>query len=404
MARKCFIGFDYDYAAGVPGNNVLFGDVRPSLPAGVSLVAKTSDTTFYSPGDSAASTTFIGGRNTGSSAFGHGAYTTANFEGSALLASGTVAVTRSSIGSPQEVWVSMDVRLLAPSGNLDDPANLMRSEARYQIFKWGDLSLRFRRIHSYQASPLKFTWVFEAFNGVTSLGTISLVDYNASQWAYVRIRARLDSGTNGRFDITIDGVSLNTSSINTVATTALVDATILYFSGGFIGQRTSGSIYIGAVDNILIDDAAFPSGRPAGVRAQFTGDGTLTNWAPNGAASLTLAFAGVGTARGTGTGATALINLGGITTTGWEPNLLGWQLVASGISNLDPLLIRKLRTGIDLSGTPYNGTQIETMIPPMSPSSITTGYNMDTVFYKGGTTDFTVSDIANCKARLEVIA
>lgn len=404
MARKCFIGFDYDYAAGIPSINVLFADVRTSLPAGVSLVAKSSDTTFYSPGDNGAATTFVAGRNTGSSAFGHGAYTTANFEGSGSLASGTVAVTRSSIGSPQEVWVSMDVRLLAPSGNLDDPANLMRSEARYQIFKWGDLSLRFRRIYGYQASPLKFSWQFEAFNGVTSLGTISLVDYNASQWAYVRIRARLDSGTNGRFDITIDGVSLNTSGINTVATTALVDATHLYFSGGFIGQRTSGSIYIGAVDNILIDDAAFPSGRPAGVRAQLTGDGTLTNWAPSGAASITAALSGPGTARGTGTGATALVNLGGISTTGWESNLLGWQIVASGLSNLDPLLIRKLRTGIDLSGTPYNGSQIDTLTPPMTPSSITTGYNMDTVFYKGGGADFTLSDITNCKARLEVVA
>jgi hypothetical protein len=129
----------------------------------------------------------------------------------------------------------------------------------------------------------------------------------------------------------------------------------------------------------------------------------LTNWAANGAASITAALTGAGTARGTGTGATALINFSAVVTTGWETDLIGWQIAANGISNLDPVILRKLRTGIDLSGTPYNGTDIDDISPPLSPSSMTVGNIVDTVFYKGGATNFVLSDITNCKARLEVV-
>ncbi|MFM8359739.1 MAG: hypothetical protein ACKOET_14435 [Verrucomicrobiota bacterium] len=311
------------------------------------------------------------------------------------------------MGNPQEVWASFDIYLpIVGNSSMDDPATMMRSEARFQMFKWGDLSLRIRRW--LNNSGVNWVWVFEAFNGTTSLGTITLPPYTTSQWAFVRVRARLDSGTAGLLDITIDGVSLNSGGINSVATTSLASATHLYFSGGYLGDlNLSGSLkFYGAIDNLLIDDAGFASGRPTGTRVSLASDGTLTNWAPNGAASLAAALTsgGSGTGRGTGTGATALLNFGTITTTGWEPNLLGWQLVASGLSNLDPVVIRKLRTGVDLSGTPYSGSQVETLVPPMTPSTLTTGYNLDTVWTKAGSADFTLADLPNTKARLEVVA
>lgn len=403
MARKCFIGFDVSRIATASD-----GLLPPSLPAGVSYVSKTSDTTFYNPFETPNVGSWVSGRsgrNGFGSAFPNQAFGAANFESSISQPLISVAVTRSSIGSPQEVWVSFDVFVQNLGQNFDDPTNYMRAQARYQVFKWGDLSLRLRRVYSYVASPLSYRYEWEAFNGTTSLGTISPAAYtSSSQWAFVRIRARLDSGTNGRFDITIDATSLNSGGINSVATTPLNDATHLYFSGGFLGAVNSGTISYYSLDNVLIDDAEFSAGRPTGGIVTLASDNTLTNWSAVGAATVAAALSGTGTARGTGTGATALLNLGSVTTTGWEADLIGFQLVSSGMSNLDALLQRKLMQGISLSGTAYNGTQLQTYVPPMTPSVLNPDYPMDTFFYKGGTTSFTTSDITNVKPRLEVIA
>ena len=398
MARKCFLGFDWtrNCAAVAQANTT---PVPVALPPGCFIVSHSSDTTFGSPGDAMNTLTMSQGRVGASGALGAGQWSTLVVQGGMAA-----AVTRSSIGDPQEIWVSFDIYLPSSGTSLDDPATNMRSEARFQIFKWGDLSLRFRRFVNNGNST--WNWTFETFNGTTSIGTIVLSNYTASQWAFVRIRARLDSGTSGRFDVTIDGVSLNSGGINSVATTTLQNATHIYVSGGLLGVTSGGSNKLfGGLDNVLIDDAEFAAGRPAGIRATIASDNTLTDWsAVSPAATVSGALTGAGTARGTGTGATALLNLGTVSTTGWESNLIGFQLVADGISNLDVLLTRKLRQGISLSGTAYNGTQLETITPPPTPSSLTPAYGMDTIFYKGGTTSFTTADITNCKPRLEVVA
>jgi hypothetical protein len=399
MARKCFIGFDVSRLGFVASGTAA------ALPVGVSYVSKTSDTTFYNPFEVTPTYSSRSGRNSFGLAFPDFAFGSANFESSSAQPVISVAVTRSSIGSPQEVWVSFDVFIANLGQNFDDPTNYMRAQARYQVFKWGDLSLRLRRVYSYVASPLSYRYEWEAFNGTTSLGTISPPAYTTtSQWAFVRIRARLDSGTSGRFDITIDSTSLNSGGINSVATTPLNDATHLYFCGGFLGAVNSGTIAYFSMDNVIIDDAEFSAGRPTGGTVTLASDNTLTNWSAVGAATVAAALSGAGTARGTGTGATALLNLGSVTTTGWETDLIGFQLVSTGMANLDPLLQRKLMQGISLSGTAYNGTQLQTYLPPMTPSVLNPAYPLDTIFYKGGTTSFTTADITNCKPRLEVVA
>lgn len=405
MARKKFVSFDYRYNGTAPSNGTTYTAAEPALPPGVSFCAKNSDTTFFEPGG-VLITKFIEGRDSRSSGYGEGAlltivgsYELGNFSGS------SVSVTRSSIGSPQEIWATFDIRIQNPGQNLDNPSSLMQSAARFQVFKWGDLSLRLRRIYNYQASPLKFSYQFEAFNGSTSLGTIALVDYNVSQWSHVRIRARLDSGTSGRFDVSIDGNTLNTSNINSVAVTTLENATRIIFGGGVLGSpAVSGNgvlTFAGAIDNILIDDSAYPTGRPLGIRVGLASDGTLTNWeAVSPATTVTGALTGSGTARGTVAGATALLNLSSITTTGFESNLLGWQFTPGDASSLDSVVGRRIQFGIDVSGTEYSG--IETVTLPLAPSTFV-GAGIDTVFYKGGTTNFTVSDISNCKALMKVV-
>ena len=313
------------------------------------------------------------------------------------------AVPTSAIGSPSEIWVTFDIQHYTYE-NIDNPASLMRSEARYQVFKFGDLSLRVRRVTNYvTVSGINMAdFTFEAFNGVTSLGTIVVPAYAISSWMFVRIYAKLDS-VSGRMDVTIDGQAASYTGLNSVATTPLASVTHMYFSGGALGLASgSGQIMVGAIDNLLLDSTNFPVGRPRGQRVSIASDGTLSGWASTSGGTITsaLSVSDSSLARGTGAGSTALLNLTAPSTTGLN-GVLGWQIHAYGVSNVDAIAYKKLRTGVDISGTVTNGTYIVAQVPPATPAALFPG--IDTMFYSSGTTDFTLASVANTKLRLEVV-
>lgn len=397
MARLRFCGFDYNAATGA----IISGSAATgmNLDKDFLFVSYTSDTTFYAPGLATPNVGGNSGRGSASGALGLWlSQTSSNFNAFTSITS--CAVPRTAIGSPNQIWATFDISYLMGL-NVDDPTNLMRSEARFQIFKFGDLSLRLRRIFNYTANVADIT--FEAFNGSTSLGTITIPSYSSASWIFCRIYAKLD-GSTGRFDISLDGQSVSYTGLNSVATTPLVSVSHLYFSGGILGyvSGTNGPLNFGAIDNLLLDDAAFPSGRPRGQRVAIASDGTLTGWASNPTGStLTGALASFDAswARGSGTGSTALLNLTAPSTTGLN-GVLGWQIHAYGLSNVDTIATKRLITGVDVSGTVTNGTYISPQVPPATPSYIQPG--VDTIFYSTGTTDFTLASVPNTKLRLEV--
>lgn len=408
MARLKFCGFDYTHTAGNPvGNSTTFasGSFDFAVDSGMLLQSFGNDSVTRAPGVSAAGITNLGvaGRNS-SDGGALGARVTGNGR-LGDLSDYTQGVTclRSTIGNPSEVWVTMDISH-ALTSNVDDPATYQRSASRFQVFKWGDLSLRLRRIFNVATSPNRADVTFELFNASTSLGTITLTAVNSNAWMHVRIRARLDAST-GAFEVTVDGVSSNHTGINTVATTSLSSATQLWFSAGALGVET-GSLLphsIGAIDNLLIDDAAFPAGRPSGRRLAITGDHSLAGWAPtSGTGTVATAVSSIdsNSGRGTGNGSVALLNLASLTTTGLNTDILGWQILACGVSNVDTATARKLVTGVDVGGVARNGTNISSQSPPLTPSEINPG--MDTIFYNGGTTNFTLTNVTNTKLRLAV--
>jgi hypothetical protein len=340
MARLKFCGFDYTNTAGNPiTNSTTFtsGVCDVALDAGMRVQAFDTDSVSYTPGQAVALTNSgTAGRNSSDG----GAMGARSGSGSASLntfAAYTqgVTCTRSTLGNPFELWVAMDISH-AMAGNVDSPGTLDRSESRFQIFKWGDLSFRIRRIFNYATSPTRADITFELYNVSSSLGTITLSAVNASQWMHVRIHAKLDS--SGAFEVSVDGVASNHTGINTVATTTLASATQLWFSAGALGIVSTSSVHsIGSIDNLLIDDAAFPTGRPSGRRLAISGDGTLTGWAPSsGSGTLTTALSAIdsNSARGTGDGSVALLTLASLTTTGLNTDILGWQIQALSLIHI----------------------------------------------------------------------
>lgn len=398
MARLRFCGFDYEATNGNPINTLGSRSNGLDLDKDFVAVSGSSDTVFYAPG-ALYSVACGGGRHADSGALGQFGYSALSTISPSLATS--CAVPRAAIGSPSQIWATFDIAVYTLSGNADNPATLMRSEARYQIFKFGDLSLRLRRVFNYASNVADVT--FEAFNGSTSLGTITVLSVTYTAWLYVRVYAKLD-GSTGQFDISIDGQSVSYTGLNSVATTPLASVTHLYFSGGMLGVTSGSNVWLaGLIDNILLDDASFPTGRPSGRRAALATDGTLSGWAATSGGTLvnSLSVYDANKARGTGNGAVALLNTATLSTAGLV-GVIGWQVHAYGLSNVDTIAVKKLRTGVDVSGTASNGTYIAAQTPPATPSFISPG--LDTIFYSSGTTSFTLANVPNTKIRLEVVS
>lgn len=405
MARLCFIGFDFDPSGGLPTNTSTgsTGDTTLdlALPPNCKFIRYNSDSTLDNPGD-AFRLCQVNGYNANSSALGY-----INFDGNNSLNNlgGTVgcAVPASYWGANDEVFVHLrwvtSCGTTANSGDCNTPATYERSETRFQLFKWGDLSIRTRS--NVRTSSTNSTITFELFNGVTSLGTHAVTCSHA-QWAFVKIRARLHNGS-GRLDLTVDGSTVSFTGLNSVATTALASVTYMYFSGAPLGIVASNGIRIyGAIDDILINDTAFESTKPYGRRLTLSSDGTQSGWsAQGGASTLVGGLSGTGSAKGTGSGAYANLNHSTFSTTGLSA-VIGYQLLAVGVSNLDADTARKLKLGIN-DGTVYYDSFVQTQVPATSPS--TTTFGMVGVFYgAGGTTDFDLTNAGagSIQVRVEV--
>lgn len=318
----------------------------------------------------------------------------------ANLNSFCVAVPQSELTSPTptELWVTMDVRYpQVYVTTLNDPTNLERSEARFQIFKWGDLSLRLRAIKNPQITPDRGDIEFGLYNGSVLLGTITVLNVNQTSsnpyttpwhWNFVKIHAKLDT-TSGSFEVSIDGQNASFTGINTVATTSAVSASHLYFSPGSLGRvsDTSGPITQGVMDNIYVNDSGFPVGRPAAVRTELVADHPDNQWTAVGAGATscwealrsqddTIGRGNSRSVRGLGVGSKLFCNIQTLSRvgTGIQPTLLGVQYVVGGISNVNLDDASRVRAGIRVQpvGTIF-GTRTETYQPPALPSLIYVG-------------------------------
>jgi len=408
MARLKFCGFDYSNRNGNPVNgstSYISQTYDFALDSGMRFQSNTDDSTSYLPGDYFAGCYNVGrvGRNT-SDGGAMGYYSTSGNINLASIGGYTqgVTCTRSTLGNPSELWVTMDVAYGALGNNVDNPATLQRSESRFQVFKWGDLSFRMRRVFNWAAGPTRADYSFELFNATTSLGVITVPSLLQDQWMHIRIHAKLDAAA-GAFEVSVDGIASNHTGINTVAVTPLASATQLWFSAGALGSTSGSTVFsLGSIDNLLIDNAAFPAGRPSGRRVAISADNTVSGFAATSGGTLTAAVASIDSdyARGTGVGAYVRFDLAAVVTTGLNADILGFQLQACGVSNVDFINAKKLIGGIHLSGTNYDGTNWAGMTPPLTPSFVSSG--TESIFYKGGTTNFTLTDIPNCKPRLEV--
>lgn len=435
MAGLLFESFEMRESGQAPSGTIV---AVPSPGAGLDRrilrLATTSDSILYNievdPYGTGYNDVIGPGRQLGTNgslhtAYGYSRYFSSGFSVQSWMnyntGSAALAVPQASLKSPTptELWFTCDIRVAVTYlSDMNDPANLARSENRCQIFRWGDLSLRLYAIQNPLPSPNRGDVIFGLYNGTTLLGTVTVPNVNSTDplvavsgpWIYVKVHAKLDS-TTGAFEVTCDGHTASYTNINSVATTPASNATYIYFSGGALGSltSTSGPINFGGIDNVYIDDSGFPPNRPCAIVLQLGTASTDNQWTAAGPSATTLADALAAfdsrVARGVGVGSRMFVNLSAVnrSTSGIVDDVLGVQYIASGISNINLTDARRVKAGIRFQpvGTVF-GTRYPTYQPPATPSYIIPGKE-DTSWKRADNTTYQYSDFNNSDTGAQLV-
>lgn len=307
----------------------------------------------------------------GGSGTAPGAYTGATTVTRATAATAQghqLAVVRSrvlpSALSADEYWFSFD--LIFPNLGTASLASSYQPSASWgAIFKWGDVEIKVKETTYISGSTHDI--VFAIINNgsevatVTCPGIVAGGTWSSNTLVPVLIHVKLHA-TLGEIEVAINGVTQSVAyeNENTVNTTAEASATYIYFGPPVLDNGTN--MYIGQVDNFLIDDASWPAGRPRVRLLQLASDNTLTDAEAAGSGATTgIAALANGTdnpyLRLNSATAKALFNTTAPSTTGMAATLIGFYGMAARMSNRYPGGTRKIEIGVELSGVESPGSE-----------------------------------------------
>lgn len=435
MAGKLFVGFDISKISNLisaPGFTTPAQDwARIQLPAGVyhNKGAATQDLSFGPPANSgggastgclAASTRGVAGLQYGPradaavvasstypAAISPPSYTTrtqlANNQGFQL------AFIRSIVGIGNEFWMTFDFTAATYSAatfpNTWEPATTWG-----RMFSWGDITITCKET-TYAAGS--HTAVFSLRNAGTEIATISVPAIPTSEtWMFMKLHVKLD-GSTGIIEASINGIaqSVPYTGQNTVSVTSLAAATIVYFGGAVWDNGTAA--YCGNIDNVYVDDAAYPAGRPEILSFTALADDSLSDFEAFGTGATTVVAAlatyndGIA-ARSRSSAGVAILTQTPPSTTLQMTDVLGVELVAKSVTNRSGTdSSRRLEIGYSLSGVQTMGTIARgtplvydsNATPPGS--ALSAKYLHEQIFTKSGGSLMTKTELATMKIVLK---
>ena len=435
MAVKLFHGFDFSVESGHDafGTNMVANQTIATVWNATTYyftpyylfhnkgVATLSASTGPAESPSGTQSCFVN-RSTDGISYGNGgstggaptAYTGATPTTRAVAATAQghqLAIVRSRVKpsalSADEYWFSFDI-IFNNIGTSSLASSYQPSASWGAIFKWGDVEVKCKS--TTYISGTTHDIVFAVMNNGTEVATVTCPGivaggtYTSNSLVPVLIHVRLHA-TLGEIEVAINGVTQSAAyeNQNTVVTTSEAAATYMYFGPPVLDNGTN--LNIGQVDNFLIDDAAFPNGRPRVRLLVLASDNTLTDAAAAGS-SPTTAIAAL--ANGTdgnhlqlsSATAKALLNTTNPTTTGLSANLIGFYGMAARMSNRYPGGTRKLAMGVELSGVENEGaayTQVHTLPYSAIATPPETGGKTEyfEVFEKTAGVPYTTTDLAS---------
>jgi len=320
--------------------------------------------------------------------------------------------------SANEYWFSFEV--CPPNFNSVDMASGYEPTADWAaIFRWGDVQIRAKSATRNNTTGY-YNMVFSVRNNGTEIATITVPQVNAggsfasTSWLWVLVKVKLHA-TTGSIEAYINGNGMSASytNQNTVNTIANASENGMYF--GPIVMDNGTNAYVGGLDSIIIDDAAWPSGRPTVRFWAVASDGTLTNAAAAGTSPTTVANAiatGSTTSRNdakqlrfSAVSGRAELNMTAPSTTGFNTQVLGFFGILQRAASRNPTGARRIRPSVKVSGVDYQDAIHSAVSLPFS--SIVTppetlGVNVLWFTDKAGSR-FTTTDLSTAQLVLESI-
>lgn len=256
------------------------------------------------------------------------------------------------LGTTPELFFTFDI-LVSAFGSTDRTTGWTPTDSWNCIFVWGDVSVRMKG--NSGSSSTVGTIILSIRNGAAEVSTLTLASFTRNDHLHCKLRVKLDD-TTGAIEMTVQGQTQSTpyTNQNTVATTSLASATVIYI-GPPVLDNGSTHIICGSIDNIYVDDAAFPTGRPVVTSFALASDSSTSNMAAfgTGATTVTDALSNPADAkamRATASGGYAILNQTPPTTTSYLSDVVGIEMCAQGAANRNPSADRRLEMGYELGG------------------------------------------------------
>lgn len=413
MSVKLFIDFDVNGGATQgtgPTDNVWLSWAKPfGVYHNSAVVTSNPDLVSGAPGY----IRFTAGRTANSSAFGLMGVPGSPLDDPAAVPSSTsgttIGVRRSVFGLGAELFFTFD---LAYPGILPATYDTPVTSDKYVCFKWGDVTLRPKSC--VDAGGGNSTIVWSLRNDVTEIAMVTTTLIVAASWLYVKLHVKLDA-TGGLIDCQINGVAQsavyttqNTVAVNPIAGVGTTEsADHIYFGPPILINAGTGAAGEALIDNILIDNSGWPTGRPAGQRLALGASSTNSNWSAVGTAVTTIPDALIDptdakAARGVGVGASTILDLAAFSTAGLLPNMIGMNLYAKRAVNRDGHSARSLQLGLSQLGVhtmgPYSaGTVLPVSGVDLPPATDFPNFTLFDGVYNAG---LTTSNLVDFKARM----
>ena len=381
MAVKVFIDFDASQSATQGTAPTSWADCMK--PQGVyqieGVLAQNQEFTYVGDGITFGDPGFIirQGRDTNSSAWGK----TMASPGADSVNAVPIGVNRAILGIGDEVWCTYDLQFLASS---DWPGGVGVTRAmtttwgwrNFYTFRWGQLAVILENVtlaYREEGEEDRYTLEFSVLDNEVEVATVTVGDVLDGQWLFAKIHAKLDAST-GAIEATINSVAQSASGTgrNTVSAIAanstgtVLTADHIYF-GAAVFYSSEGGMCGSAIDNILIDSAAFPVGRPRGRRVNMGASAISTDVEAIGTGATTVPDALINPSdakavRGVGEGAITAIDIGTVTFSGLvdhEEALIGANIYLKRPVIRTSSVDLRLRGGLRIDGVDYMGSLLE---------------------------------------------
>lgn len=273
---------------------------------------------------------------------------------------------------------------------------------------WGDVSIGVKQT-TYTAPAHEV--VFSIRNNSTEVATLSantLVNSQLGRSMFTRIHVKLDD-TTGLIQLECNGaIHTAYTGQNTVQTTALSAASAVFIGPPVLDNGTAA--FVGVIDNVYIDDASWPAGRPEYKAFTLLADSVTANMVAFGTSPTTIVNAlslstDAKAMKALVAGASAVCTITPPTTTPHLTDVLAIELVArSATSRVSiPVSDRRLAMGYDLSGVETMGTILKstplafsnTTLPPENSAFATNA--VEQIFLTSAAAKMTKTELATMK-------